>query len=91
MSVLFAVSLQFGGAGFVLAQDFDQGAGGQVECRRCRLGVAVFGRHDVENVGDEQWEQGIGGLQVAVTAREGHLGVGGGFANLQGQGHLHSV
>ena len=91
LPVLLAVPLQLGGAGLVLSQNFHQGAGSQVECCRSRLGVAVLGGHDVEYVGDKQREQRIAGLQVAIAPRKGHFGVCGGFADLQGQGHLHSV
>lgn len=91
MSVLLSVPLQFGSASLVLAEDFHQCARGQVECGGRGLGVSVLGCHNVENVRDKQREQRVARLQVTVAPGEGHFGVCGRFADLQGKCHLHSV
>ncbi len=88
---MLAVALQLGGAGLVLPENFHEGARGEPESGRRGLGVAVLGRHDVEYVRDEQRKKGVARLKVSVASRKWHFGVGRGFADLQGERHLHSV
>ena len=91
LPVLLAVALQLGGAGLVLSENFHKGARGEPESCCCSLGVAVLGRHDVKHVRDEQRKKGVARLKVPVAPREWHFGVGWGFADLQGERHLHPV
>ena len=91
LPVLLAVALKLGGAGLVLSENFHERARGEPESGRCGLGIAVFGRHDVEHVRDEQRKKGVARLKVSVASRERHFGVGWGFADLQGERHLHPV
>ena len=91
LTVLLAVALKLGGAGFVLSENFHEGARGEPESGRRGLGVAVLGRHDVEHVRDEQRKKGVARLQVPVAPRKWHFGVGWSFADLQRECHLHPV
>lgn len=91
LPVLLAVALKLGGAGLVLPENFHEGARSEPESGRCGLGVAVLGCHDVEHVRDEQRKKGVARLKVPVAPREWHFGVGWGFADLQGERHLHPV
>ena len=91
LTVLLAVALQLGGARLVLSENFHEGARGEPESGRRGLCVAVLGRHNVEYVRDEQRKKGVARLKVPVAPREWHFGVGWGFADLQGERHLHPV
>ena len=83
--------LQLLGAGLVLPEDFHERAGRKPECLCRCLRVACLCRHDVEYVRDEQREQRIGRLYVAVASGERNFGLCGRFADIQGDGHLHTV
>lgn len=74
-----------------MPEDFHERAGRKSERGRSRLRVAGLCCHDVENVGDEQREQRIGGLYMAVAPGEGYFGASGRFADIQGDCHLHAV
>ena len=90
-SVLDAVALELGGARLVLPENLHERAWAQSERRRCGFRIAVLLRHDVEHVGDKQRKLRIARLDMPVTARESHFDIGGRFADIQRQCHLHAV
>ncbi len=91
LAVFHAVPLELGCAGLILSEYFHECAWAQSE--RCRSGfrVAVLGCHDVEYVGDKQRKLRVTRLDMPVTAREFHFHIGGCFADVQRERHLHAV
>ena len=91
LAVFDAVALELCGARLVLAENLYEGARREPKRGCGSLGVAVFGSHDIKNMGNEQRKLRIARLDMPVTARKFHLDFGRGFANVQRKSHLHAM